>query len=225
MKPIAAFLAASALAVTALFSQETRPLEIRAFLQDPVRPVVAMQIKDMSGTLVPLVLRIEGLSEPCQAMLTDNELVLHGADGAVAARGKVPAELKRAAVIIVPAGTSNAVPRYRLIAFDDTPTAFPWGTSMVINLLGVETAVQAGEHRLPLPSGNIVPLPEVKKRDEFNMAQTNFYYRQGANWIPFTERRLQFVDDNRRIFIVHATASSQQPFVATLVDYTSHEGT
>lgn len=225
MKRLITFLTVSALSVTALFSQETRPLEIRAFFHDPVRPVTALRIKDKSGALVPLDLRIEGLSDPCQAILTDNELVVLSSDGSIAARGKVPATLKHAAVIIVPAGAADEVPPYRLIAFDDSPSAFPWGTSQVVSLLGVETAVQAGEHRLALPGGKIVPVPEVRKVDEFNMAQTNFYYRDGSHWIPFTERRLQFVGDSRRIFIVHATAGSQQPFVATLTDYKPNDGT
>jgi hypothetical protein len=51
------------------------------------------------------------------------------------------------------------------------------------------------------------------------MAQVNFYLRDGETLVPFTERRLRFVDEIRRIFLVHATPGSQQPTVTTLVDY------
>ena len=217
-----------ALAVVAaapvLFAQPARELEMRAYLHDPVRPATTLQFKDKSGTLTALDLRTEGLSPACKTTLQDEELVIHLSDGGVAARVKVPAEIKRAAVLLLPAA-KEAVPPYRMIVLDDSPAAFRWGESKVISLLGVETAVQAGEHKLPLPAGKITALPEVKKVDEFNMAQTNFYYREGGAWVPFTERRLQFTNEVRRIFVVHATPGSQQPFVTTLVDYKPHEGT
>lgn len=219
MKRLPCFLAAAVLAAPPLFAQDRRELELRAFLHDPVRPSAAIRFTDKTGALKPLELMAEGLSSPCAASLVEDELILQGADGAVAARAKVPAGCKRAAVIVVPAAAADAKPPYRLIVLDDAPAAFPWGSSRAVSLLGVETAVQLGEHRLALPAGKITPLPEVKKVDEFNMAQVNFHYREGTGWIPFTERRMQFTGELRRIFLIHATPGSQRPFVATLVDY------
>lgn len=210
------------LAAPVLLAKPARELEMRAYLHDPVRPATALQVKDKSGSLTALDLRTEGLSPACTTTLEDEELVIRSSDGAVAARAKVPAEIKRAAVILIPAA-KESTPPYHMIVMDDAPTVFHWGESRVISLLGVETAVQAGEHKLPLPAGKITALPEVKKADEFNMAQTNFYYREGTAWVPFTERRLQFTNEVRRIFVVHVTPGSQQPFVATLVDYKPQE--
>jgi hypothetical protein len=211
------------LAAPVLFAGPPRELEMRAYLHDPVRPATALQFKCKSGTLAALDLRAEGLSPVCKTTLEDEELVIHLIDGAVAARAKVPAAIKSAAVVLFPAA-KDAVPPYRMMVMDDSPAAFPWGDSRVMSLLGVETAMQAGEHKLPLPSGKITALPGVKKVDEFNMAQTNFFLREGGAWVPFTERRLQFTNEVRRIFVVHATPGSQQPFVTTLVDYKPHEG-
>lgn len=203
----------------------SRELEVRAYLHDPARPAAAFQYKDASGKLVPLELRAESLAAACRTTLADDELVIHlTTGGEVAARAKVPAEVKRAAVLIVPAA-KDAKPPYRMVVLDDSAPAFPWGSSRVVSLLGVETAMQAGEQKLSLPAGKITALSEVKKVDEFNMAQTNFYYREGTAWVPFTERRLQYTGEMRRIFVVHATPGSQHPFVATLVDYKPHEGT
>jgi hypothetical protein len=215
---------AALLVAPVLLAKPTRELEMRAYLHDPVRPTAALQFKGKSGTLTALDLRTEGLSPECQTTLEEEELVIHLGDGAVAARAKVPAEVKRAAVILIPAA-KDSTPPYRMIVMDDSPAVFHWGESRVISLLGVETAVQAGEHKLPLPAGKITAVPEVKKVDEFNMAQTNFYFREGTAWVPFTERRMQFTNEVRRIFVVHVTPGSQQPFVATLVDYKPHEGT
>jgi hypothetical protein len=204
--------------ITPLVAQTRRDIELRAFLHDPVRPAARLQYPDKTRSLQPLALMVEGLSEPCTASLVDDELLLHDESGAIAARGKVAASCKRAAVIVLPAA-AGSTPPYRLIVLDDAPSAFPWGSSQVISLLGVETALQAGEHRIALPPGKNTALPEVKKVDEFNMAQVNFHYREGQQWVPFTERRLQFVGDIRRIFLVHATPGSQRPFVVTLVDH------
>jgi hypothetical protein len=52
------------------------------------------------------------------------------------------------------------------------------------------------------------------------MAQTNFYYKDSDQWIPFTERQLQFLDSTKRIFLIYLTPGSTQPFVTTLVDNT-----
>jgi hypothetical protein len=216
MKRLSLLLLATILAAP-LAAQTRREIELRAFLHDPVRPTARFQYPDKSGSLQPLALMVEGLSESCTASLVDDELLLHDEAGAITARGRVAASCKRAAVIVLPAAAGSTLP-YRLIAVNDAPATFPWGSSQVVSLLGVETALQAGEHRLALPAGRITAVPEVTKVDEFNMAQVNFHYREGQQWVPFTERRLQFVADIRRIFLVYATPGSQRPFVVTLVD-------
>lgn len=219
MRSLLRFLLTVLSAAPALTAQDRRELEVRAFLHDPVRPVVVFRYPDKSGGPKPLPLMAEGLSAPCVAVLADDELVLQGEDGAVAARVKVPPAFKRAAVIVIPAAKADDKPPYRMIVVDDDPASFPWGSSRVISLLGVETALQAGEHKLALPAGKITPLPAVTKVDEFNMAQVNFHYREGTRWLPFTERRMQFTGEVRRLFLVHVTPGSKRPFVATITDY------
>jgi hypothetical protein len=88
----------------------------------------------------------------------------------------------------------------------------------VLPLIGVKTAIQAGEHRLPVHPGKITRVPPVKKVNEYNMAQTNFYYQKGYSWVAFTERQLQYLDAYRRLFIVHATPGALTPKVTTIVD-------
>ena len=95
---------------------------------------------------------------------------------------------------------------------------FPNGESRVISLINVESAIQAGEHKLPVKPGTITRVPSVRKVDDFNMAQTNFYYQQDGSWVAFAERQLQFLDASRRIFIIHATPGALQPTVTTIVD-------
>ena len=55
-------------------------------------------------------------------------------------------------------------------------------------LLPEEAAIEAGKHKLPIYSGVIASVPPVKKVNEYNMAQTNFYYKQREAWTAFAER-------------------------------------
>ena len=129
----------------------------------------------------------------------------------------LPPNLKRAVVIVLPAPAGEK-PAYRMLLIDDSAKAFPGGESRVLPLIGVETAIQAGEHRLPIHPGKITRVPPVTKVNEFNMAQTNFYYQEGEAWVPFTERQLQYLDASRRLFIIHATPGALQPTITTIVD-------
>jgi hypothetical protein len=135
----------------------------------------------------------------------------------LAASVKIPAGMKRAIIVVVPA-PPDSKPAYRMLLIDDSPGAFPGGESRVISLVAFEAALQAGEHKLPLKPASITKVPAVKQANEFNMAQTNFYYKEGEAWVAFTERQLQYLDEFRRIFLVYLTPGSTQPFVTTIVD-------
>ena len=86
----------------------------------------------------------------------------------------------------------------------------------MLTLLPVEAAIEAGEHKLPIHPGVIASVPPVKKVNEYNMAQTNFHYKNADAWTVFAERQVQYIDAFRRIFIVHATPGALQPTVTTI---------
>jgi hypothetical protein len=89
-------------------------------------------------------------------------------------------------------------------------------------MVGVELAVEAGEHKVPIRPGIITRIPPVKNVNEYEMAQTNFYYQEKDSWVVFTERQLQYNDVSRRIFIIYATPGAVQPTVATIFDVNHH---
>ena len=205
------------------------PLQIRAVLHDPVHPVAELYLPDQSGTVVRLKLVAEGLSETQISMPVNDSLVLYNtADvdpknpaASLAASVRIPPDTKRAIVVVLPA-PAGAKPAYRMVLINDSPAAFPKGESRVVSLLPAtaETAIEAGEHKIVVPGGKIVRVPPVRKVTEYNIAQTNFYYKDGKTWVPFTERQLQYLDEFRRIFIVHVTPGATQPFVTTVIDTT-----
>jgi hypothetical protein len=201
--------------------------QVRAFLHDPVNPVAELYLPDQTGRLVKLNLEHERLTLAQPAGLINGSLLLFNTDkvdpkkpeaaAALAATISVPTNASRGILIVLPS-PPDTKPAYRGVFIDDTPAAFPKGESKVISLIPVETAIEAGEHKLPVHPGKITNVPPVTKRDEFNQAQTNFYYREGESWVAFTERQLKYLDVYRRIFIVYATPGSTQPFVRTVLD-------
>jgi hypothetical protein len=227
LKPSLSILAVLGLSL-ALPAQEkdaAAPVQIRAVLHNPANPVASLFFTDKSGAVVPLEFRPQDLTRPLFMLPTNGSLVLHdkasvnpkNPAASMAASIKLPPGLKRAIVVILPA-PPNKKPAYQMLLIDDSEKAFPGGESRALALLNVECAMQAGEHKLPVKPGSITRVPPVRKVDDFNMAQTNFYYQQGESWVAFAERQLQFLDATRRIFIIHATPGAQQPTVTTIVD-------
>ena len=216
------------LAVHAQEKETPVPVQIRAVLHDPVQPTADLFYTDKNGAVTRLNLRPQDLTAPLSMLPVNGSLVLYDKATvdpkkpaeSLAASAKLPLEMKRAIVVIIPS-SSDAKPAYRMMIIDDSEIAFPKGESLAISLVGVEMAIEAGEHKLPVRPGKITRVPPVKKVNDFNMAQTDFYYQQGEAWVPFTERQLQYLDVCRRIFIIHATPGARQPTVTTIVD-TSH---
>jgi hypothetical protein len=141
---------------------------IRSVYHNPISPVADLYVADKSGSLVKLNLVVEGLGEPQVARTTNGTLQLFTQPNvdpknplaSLAATCKVPAQIKQADLCIFPA-PENAKPPFRLVLIDDAPNVFQKGQSRVINLTAVQIALQAGEHKLQLPSGNITEVPAV----------------------------------------------------------------
>jgi hypothetical protein len=211
------------------FSQDSvAPVVIRAAYHNPVKPLAEFFIADPSGAIVPLNLVSEMISYPQITVPVNGNLVIYkqkmvdpkNPQAAVAASAKIPADWKKVIVLIFPSAAEGDQSAYRMLLINDAANVFKKGESRVVNLTQAETALQAGEHKIPLPSGKVTELPAVKQVNEFNMAQTNFFYKEADQWVPFTERQLQFLDSTKRIFLVYLTPGSTQPFVTTLVDNT-----
>jgi hypothetical protein len=213
------------LAVHAQEKETSATVQIRAVLHDPVHPTANLFYTDKAGVVVPLDFSPKDLSRAFLTLPVNGSLVLYdkaaidpeNPAASLAASVKLPPNIKQAIVVVLPAPAGKK-PAYRMLLINDSKKAFPKGESRVLPLIGVETAIQAGEHRLPVHPGKIIRVPPVRKVNEFNMAQTNFYYQQGGSWVAFTERQLQYLDAYRRLFIVHVTPGAITPTVTTIVD-------
>ncbi len=200
------------------------PVQIRALLHDPTRPAVDLFVADQNGVVAKLNLSPANLS-PAQMTAPVNGSVVFYDTAAVdlkkpqdhiAGTIKLPPSTRKAIIILMP--TEPGSMRFRSLLIDETGNEFPNGESRVLSLVPVETAIEVGEHKLPLASGKITPVPAVKKVNEYHMAQMNFHYKEGANWVTFTERQVQFLDNFRRIFIIFVPPGGNQPYINTIVD-------
>jgi hypothetical protein len=203
-------------------------VEFRAALHDPIKPSAELFFADKNGTIAPLLLKMKDLSRPQLTALVNGSLVLYDKlavdpkkpEASIAATCKIPTGTKRVMLIILPS-PDNTRPAYKMVCIDDSAKEFPKGECRVLTLISGEAAIEAGEHKLPIHPGVITRVPPVKRVNEYNMAQTNFFYKSADTWVPITERQLQYLEGYRRIFILHVTPGAAQPTVTTLVDTTS----
>ena len=223
-RQLSAALALLAGLVTLASGQDTA-VQIRAVLQDSANPDAKFFVGKAAEALLPLKLAEEGLTESQRVSTENGSLNLFTSAtidkanplASLAATVKIPAGLSRLILIIVPAA-KGATPAYRMMALDDNPTSFPWGESKAINLTPVDFALEVGDQKVLLPGGKITAVPKVTKLDEYNRAQTNFYYKQEDQWVVASERQMQFVGSLRRVFLIYKAPDALAPDVRTLVD-------
>jgi hypothetical protein len=209
--------------IHSVVAQESSVL-IRGLLHDPSKPNAQFFVGKVGESMVPLKLAEEGLTEGQKVPVVNGSLNLYSSAtvdpknpaASLAATVKVPAGSGRLIVVILPA--AQGTPPYRMVTLSDDPKAFPWGESRAVNLTPVDFALEVGDLKLPLPSGKITPVPKVTKVDEYNRAQTNFYYKQGAQWVVASERQMQYVNNLRRLFLIFKAPGALAPDVRTIVD-------
>jgi hypothetical protein len=200
-------------------------LRVRTLLHDPLNPYAEFYLAGTKGGLERMNLSLEGIGVPQDVTLQGGTLRLFSSatvDSAnplanLAASTTVPAGLKRAIVLIVPAG-ANAKPPYKLMLLDDSASAFPWGESRAVNLTALPLAVAAGEHRIQAKPATVTPIPKVTRVNDLNQAHTRFYQQDGSQWVLLSERPTQFTDQVRNLFLLFTMPGVPDVQVRTLID-------
>jgi hypothetical protein len=205
-------------------AEGSAPVQIRALLHDPTRPTVDLFVADQNGSLVKLNLSPANLSQAHLTIPVNGTVIFYDTASVdpkkpqehIVGTLKLPPTTRKAIIILIPKASDKM--EFQSILIDETGNEFPKGESRVLSLVPVETAIEAGEHKLSLPSGKLTAVPAVNKVNQFHMAQTNFHYKQGSSWITFTERQIQYLENFRRIFIIFVPPGGNQPFISTIVD-------
>ncbi|RYD24159.1 MAG: hypothetical protein EOP88_01285 [Verrucomicrobiaceae bacterium] len=199
-------------------------IQIRALLNDPSKRTAELFVGKPGESMTPLQLAEEGFTEPQQVTLEDGTLKLFSSatvdktnpQASLAGSVKIPASFTRVMLIIVPGGKGRAP--YLMVPINDDPKSFPWGESRALNMTAVDFALEVGDQKLVLPGGKITEVPKVTKVDEYNRAQTNFYYKQGDQWVIAAERQMQYVSSLRRVFLIYKSENALAPDVRTILD-------
>ncbi len=200
-------------------------IQIRAVLHDPAHPETELFIPDSSDGVEKLNLRRANLS-PVQMTRPVNGAILFYNTATfdpekpmenLVAMLKVPPGMNRIIVILVPNPPDSKFAMHAVL-IEDTATGFPKGESRILSMIPVEVGIQAGEHRVRADPGKITRIPAVEKHNEFNIAQTSFYYKKDESWVVFTERQVKYSDKLRRIYLIVAPQGSRSPYVTTIVD-------
>ncbi|MEY3395883.1 MAG: hypothetical protein RL346_2120 [Verrucomicrobiota bacterium] len=225
---ITSLLLACALASIPVHAREPAPSRVisaRAVYHNPANPVVNLFYCDRSGSIQPVNFKPQALSDRMEIQLPDDMIVLYDKavidpekpEESVVASMNLSPETQKMIMLIVPRPAALK-PAYRILVINDSAESFARGESKIVSMISAESAIRAGEHKLQIPPGKITRLPVVRQVNDFNMAQTNFYYSHHDSWIAFAERQLHYIDATRRIFIIHATPGALQPAVSTIVD-------
>jgi hypothetical protein len=203
-------------------------IKLRALLHDPLKPFAEMYVMGEEAKLVRLNLALEGLT--AAQIVTTNKGVLHlfSSDHIdpqkplehLIATATVSETIKQAVVLIVPAAAGEKIP-YRLMVIDDSFATFPKGESRAINMTRQPLALRVGEHSKEIPGAAVVGIPPVTKVNHMNQAQTNFYIKQGDEWVILSERPLQYTNDVRRLFLIYQMPNVDEPQIRTILDTSS----
>ena len=209
----------------AVSAQATARISIRTLLHDPLNPYAELYLKTPGGGIENLKVSVEGIGEAQEAAVENGLIRLFSApridpaqpQANLAASTRVPADIKRAVLIVLPAG-ENANPPYRLMLMDDTPATFPYGESRVVNLTAETMAVEAGEHRLQCKAAAVTRIPKVAKVNDMNQAHTSFYQIRDGKPALFNERPTQYTDTVRNIFLLYLMPGVPDAQIRTLID-------
>ncbi|MDQ8189816.1 hypothetical protein [Roseibacillus persicicus] len=204
---------------------ETRSLEIQSIVHDPLRRAAELYVTNDKSKVVPLALRPRELSAAQKVQIVDGFLRLYTTEHVdpeaptanLGAAVRVADSIERALVVFFPAEEEG---KFKGLVIDDSPGEFAYGESRFVNATAAEIGVMIGEHKLAAKPGQVKAIPAVRQLDDFNMAQTDFHFRLKSDdaWNVFSQRRLKFVESQRRIFVASVSKRASAPAISTIVD-------
>lgn len=163
---------------------------------------------------------------PVPAFAANGTLQLHGApvtaaDGTVThpvvATTRVPAEMRRALVVLFPNPAGAATP-YRSLVFEHNERDFPFGTYRIINLAPTPIRGAVGSQVVNARPGEITNL-ELRGQPG-SIAPVRFEYFDDGNWNLLTETRCAIRNDRRWLMCVYQDPANGRYHIRTIPDRT-----
>jgi hypothetical protein len=130
----------------------------------------------------------------------------------------VPANLRQAILVLMPAPKSAAMP-WRGFPIEDNLKTFPNGGSLVVNMHVASVRFIIGEYKNELKPGGQNSLAMPKERDDFNMATVAFQFNQEEQWVTAKETRMRFTEGLRYLMLCCSDPETKRPIISMYQDH------
>ena len=131
----------------------------------------------------------------------------------------IPAEVKAAILVFVPAAKVPSPLPWQVFVIEDTVKNFPDGGAFVANFYKQDVKFVIGEHKILLKTGKSHGLACPKQRDAFNMAPVVFQFQQDDAWRTASESMVRFVPGMRYLMFAYIDTASGRPRISTFQDF------
>lgn len=203
-------------------AQEGRPINCRFASLDNRVPIPAMLTMSLDGVETPVSVPTSSISKPVACFVTGDTLkFIAAADRKPIANATIPASIKAAILLFVPAPKTGSTLPWRVFVIEDSEKNFPDGGAFVANFHTDDVRFIIGEHKMLLPSGRFSGVAPPAKRDDFNMAPVVFQFQKENTWRDASETMLRFLPSFRYLMVTFVDPESGRPKVVTIQDFKS----
>ncbi len=222
------FLTALILFPALLTGEETRPVNCRFLAFGGPASVNSVIASDGAGVEITCPLPSVEVSKKVVCQVKDNAIqFLSTSDKKPVAKAAIPADMKAALLVFVPASPAEGVdsksPSWRVLVIGDNAKNFPDGGVYVANFYNGDIRFVIGEYKGMLHSAGSYGYPMPTTLDDFNMAPVVFELQQGEKWRVASESRLRFLPETRYLIFAYADAATGRPKISTFRDLTGLE--
>lgn len=131
-------------------------------------------------------------------------------DDATAATARIPAGVKNAFIVFLPA-TGKGPQLYETVVIEDSAKGFPKDGCVVLNLYQADVRFVIGEHKIRLRPGGTAALQRPAKRDDFNMSGIAFQFETAGDWRTAAESMVRFPEGQRHLFVTFIDPKTKRP--------------
>ena len=214
MKKLAALIA---LALPVHAATESRTVEVSFYCFKYAPGVETVQVAN-GETSKSIRLSTANITEPVSLPVNDNQAVILRADQALpAAKLKIPAEIGKALVVLMPSPSGSAEP-YHAFAIDYGHEKFPLGTYRLVNVSKHAVRGAIGRSYAEVKPGGIAG---IELQGENGATQgAKFEFLEEGKWNRLTETRCAVRRDRRWLVCVYQDPATKRMNLRSIPDRT-----
>ncbi len=202
-------------------AQDDTRVRCRFLCMDGATPPDSLLNVSDKGVEVACKIGSNTLSPETLCFTKGNSIAFLSTDRKPAATATIPAGLKAAILVFVPAPKApDAVP-WRVFVIEDSEKNFPDGGAFVANFHSQDIRFVIGENKIQLRPAGSHGFARPEKLDDFNMAPVVFQFQQDEVWRTASESLLRFLPGMRYLIFAYVDPASGRPRISTCQDIKS----